>query len=273
MTLSRVRILSPNYSSRGGSRVRLIVIHSSEGAQTYQALGNFFKNPSSGVSSHVGIDDTPNVIGEYVDRNAKAWTAANANPVAVQAELCTPSGASVGWSTAVWNSHPVMLQNLAQWIKEEAAVFGIPLVLLTPQQATSNGVGICQHRDLGSWGGGHVDCGPNFPIADVIRMAQGVPEPTPEEIQDMKAFGCAFQMDDKSQQVFYISDKGQLMHYYFNGATQKWVGEGFGTNWHKDSELQSERLENGTWRVWGVLANGQRAQCYWSGKAWVTQNL
>lgn len=176
MTLSRVNILSPNYSSRGGSRVRLIVLHTAEGATTYQSLGSFFSNPASQVSSHVGIDDTPNTVGQYVARDMKAWTAANANPVAIQAELC----AFAAWDRNTWNTHPNMLQNCVQWIKEEAAAFGIPIVRLTPQQAQSNGVGICQHSDLGAWGGNHSDCGPGFPLDDVIMWAQGS-QPPPED--------------------------------------------------------------------------------------------
>jgi len=164
---------SPNYSSRGGSAVRLIVLHTAEGATTIQSLGSYFANPASGVSSHVGIDDTPETVGEYVKRGNKAWTAANANPVAVQAELC----AFASWSPVQWSSHPVMLSNTAKWIAEEAATFGIPIVKLTPTQAQGNGRGVCQHSDLGSWGGGHWDCGPSFPIDQVISMASGSPAP------------------------------------------------------------------------------------------------
>ena len=38
MALTRVWLPSPNYSGRGGSSVRLIVLHTTEGAQTYQSL-------------------------------------------------------------------------------------------------------------------------------------------------------------------------------------------------------------------------------------------
>ena len=88
MPLNRVWMPSPNYSSRGGAGVRLIVLHTAEGSKTYQSLGNYFASSSSGVSSHVGIDDTPNTVGEYVRRDQKAWTQGNANPVAVSASLC-----------------------------------------------------------------------------------------------------------------------------------------------------------------------------------------
>src|SRR5262245_13455883 len=98
MALTRKQIPSPNYSSRGGAVPRLIVIHTAEGATTIESLGSFFASPSSGVSSHTGIDDKPGVIGEYVRRDYKAWTAAGANPVAVQTELC----AFAKWTAADW---------------------------------------------------------------------------------------------------------------------------------------------------------------------------
>jgi hypothetical protein len=180
MSLRRVAIPSPNYSSRGGATVRLIVVHTSEGATTYQSLGSFFANPASGVSSHVGIDDTPGTVGEYVPRSGKAWTAGNANPVATQAELCTPSGAAMGWSAADWQSHQQMLANCAAWIAEEAAALGIPIVRLSAAQAQGGSAGVCGHGDLGSWGGGHTDPGPNFPWDQVLSMATGgAPAPTP----------------------------------------------------------------------------------------------
>jgi len=167
--LRRRAFPSPNYSSRSGATVRLIIVHSAEGARTIEELGSFFANPASGVSSHVGVDDKDGVIGEYVRRDWKAWTAANANPVGVQVELC----AFAKWSRDEWNRHPNMLRNCARWIAEEAAHFGIPVVKLTAAQAQGSGRGVCQHRDLGSWGGGHTDAGDGFPIDDVLAMAKG----------------------------------------------------------------------------------------------------
>jgi hypothetical protein len=177
MALKRVAIPSPNYSTRGGTAVTRIVLHTAEGALTYQSLGSFFANPASGVSSHVGIDDTPGTVGEYVRRDYKAWTAADANPWCVQAELC----AFAAWDTAEWDQHPRMLQNTAAWIAEEAARFAIPIVGLVGAQAQNRALlGVCQHVDLGSMGGGHWDCGPGFPMDQVLAMAGGTaPAPTP----------------------------------------------------------------------------------------------
>jgi len=176
MTLTRISYPSPNYSSRGGAAVRLIVLHTAEGSRTIESLGSFFGNSSSQVSSHAGADDKVNTVGIYVQRANKAWTAANYNPVAIQIELC----AFAAWSEAEWNQHPNMLDNCAKWIAEEAAAFGIPIVKLNASQAQGTGRGVCQHRDLGAGGGGHTDCGNGFPIDKVLQMAGGTaPPPTP----------------------------------------------------------------------------------------------
>lgn len=276
MPLTRVSIPSPNYSSRNAT-VRLIVLHSSEGAQTYQSLGNYFANPANQVSSHVGIDDTPApIIGEYVARGNKAWTAANANPVAVQAELCTPSGASQLWTTADWKAHNNMLVNTAAWIAEEAAHFNIPIVRLTAAQAQSSAAGVCQHSDLGRWGGGHVDCGPGFPIDDVIAAAKGTastPTPPPIPEDDMTPAPCAFNLDDGSQQVFYVDKGGRLQHYYWTKQRNTWTADPLSTGWDADSALTYLLSPALVPQVWGVMADGKRAQCYWSGRQWITQPL
>ena len=122
MTLARDWMPSPNHSGRSGG-VRLVVVHTAEGALTYPALGSFFANPSSGVSSQTGIDDTPGRIGEYVRRDRAAWTQANFNSAATSAELC----AFARWTRAEWLAHPVMLENTRQWIAEECAVVRYPI--------------------------------------------------------------------------------------------------------------------------------------------------
>ena len=169
MSLRRVWIPSPNYSSRGGSRVRLVVVHTAEGSLSFQSLGQFFANPASQVSSQTGIDDTAGVVGEYVKRPDKSWTQGNFNPEATSTELC----AFAAWSPAQWEAHPRMLQNCADWIAEECAHFGIPIRRLTAGEAQGGSAGVCGHMDLGAAGGGHADPGPGFPWAHVLELAKG----------------------------------------------------------------------------------------------------
>jgi len=169
MSLKRKWMPSPNYSSRGGAKVRLIVLHTAEGATTIESLGNFFGSSSSGVSSQVGIDDKAGTIGEYVKRGSKSWTQAEFNPVATSAELC----GFAKWSTSEWKSkHATMLDNAARWIAEESKYFGVPIVKLSSSQAQGSGRGVCAHSDLGARGGGHTDPGAGFPWSDVIAAAK-----------------------------------------------------------------------------------------------------
>ena len=190
--LNRVWIPSPCYNSRYGSGVRLLVLHTAEGARTYRDLGAYFQNAGNQVSSHVGIDDTLGTVGEYVKRTNAAWTAGNANPEGDQAELC----GFASWSTSTWkNQHHNMLVNAAQWLTEEAAKYDLPLVALTPSQAQGGGRGVCHHVDLGSWGGGHTDCGSGFPMSYVLDLAKGG---TPQTTEVLEMNHLAFDTDGTS---------------------------------------------------------------------------
>ena len=95
MALKRVGIPSPNYSSRGGSSVRLYVCTPLR-AHDLPRPGGVFPEPGQRCLDRIGIDDTPNTVGKYVQRSGKAWTAAAANPYSIQAELC----AFAEWGTA-----------------------------------------------------------------------------------------------------------------------------------------------------------------------------
>ena len=172
MSLKRQWIGSPNYSGRGGAGVRLIVLHTAEGGVGPGAavdLGHYFASSSVDVASHVCIDDTPDRVVECVKRSNSAWTQAGANPVSVSVELC----AKAAWSAAQWDDHPVLLETVARWIAEEAAYFGLPIKRLSAGAAQGSGRGVCDHGDLGSWGGGHWDVGDGFPWSRVFDMATG----------------------------------------------------------------------------------------------------
>ena len=172
MSLPRQWIGSPNYSSRGGAGVRLIVLHTAQGGVGPGAavdLAHYFQSSSSGVSSHVCIDDTPDRVVECVKRGNAAWTQASANPVSVSVELC----ARAEWSAAEWDRHPVLLETLARWIAEEAAYFGLPIDRLSDAESQGSGRGVTDHDALGSWGGNHWDVGEGFPWSRVLDLAKG----------------------------------------------------------------------------------------------------
>jgi hypothetical protein len=170
MAIKRKWMPSPCYHSRGGITPYKIVLHTAEGATTIESLGNFFANGANQVSSHTGADDKKNIIGEYVTRGNAAWTAAAYNEESVQLELC----GFAAWSRSAWlNHHSNMIDNAAAWVREEADRYGIPIVALNNSQAQGGGRGVCQHVNLGSGGGGHVDCGSGFPMDELIKRAKG----------------------------------------------------------------------------------------------------
>lgn len=252
MALKRVWIPSPNYSSRGGSGVRLIVLHTAEGSRTIESLGGFFQG-DVGASSHVGADDKVNTIGEYVKRGNKAWTQANYNPVSVAIELC----GFASWSRDEWmNNHRNMLDNCAKWIAEEAKYYGLPITKLSAGAAQGSGRGVCQHADLGSGGGGHWDCGSGFPMDHVLDLARGGSAPAPSE-EDENLIASAVS-DGGVHHVFWVGEDGKTIWYrYQRSAETDWNDGGVLT---KSSEkivgLSASKSASGTLELFARQADG-----------------
>jgi N-acetylmuramoyl-L-alanine amidase len=230
VSLNRIWIPSPNYSSRSESSVRLIVLHTAEGSRNFRDLGAFFASRSSGVSSHVGIDDEKGTIGEYVKRPNKAWTQGNFNSQAVSVEMCAapinsqyPCGAR--WSADEWNRHPGMLQNVADWIREESEHFGIPITRLSASQAQGSGHGVCGHVDLGQAGGGHSDPGPNFPWDHVLDLARGgttTPPDSPEPITEEDMITAVVKQNGAIEVFVEKASTGNVYHTWQGGPNGKW---------------------------------------------------
>ena len=234
MALKRVWIYSPNKSSRSGSGVRLVVVHTAEGARSFRDLGSFFSSSSAQVSSHVGIDNERGTIGEYVKRPDKAWCQSNYNSMAICVELCgapintsTPCGAN--WSASEWNAHDNMLANLADWIREECDYYGLPKEKISSSAAQGSGRGVCGHVDLGAGGGGHWDPGPNFPWSRVMEMVRGgssVPKPKPPPPDPPGEGGPVVVNKDGRLEVFADAGGGVVSHRW-----QTEVGGAWSDNW------------------------------------------
>lgn len=177
MALTRRWRPVPHYST-GRSSVRLIVLHTTEGAQDLDSLWNWFKNPSAKVSSHVAADNKRRgLIDEYVKRHHSAWAQGNYNGVSTCIEMCTPKGAANGWSRDYWLNHQGwMLETCAAWVAEEARAYNIPLVRLSPSAAQGSGRGLCGHVDIQPRD--RTDPGKGFPWDWVIAKAKGQSPPS-----------------------------------------------------------------------------------------------
>lgn len=164
-------------SSRNGANVRLIAIHTAEGARTKESLGNYF-NSGVAASSHVGIDAGGSQL--YVDYSRAAWTLRSGNPISDNAELC----AFARWTRAQWLGTATvdgcvnprrMLENAAAWTRDRCNARGIPKVKLSPADVRAGKAGVIGHVDwtLGMSDGSHTDPGPNFPWDVFMGMVNG----------------------------------------------------------------------------------------------------
>jgi N-acetylmuramoyl-L-alanine amidase len=154
---------SPNQSSRRGLKPRIIVLHTTEGhnrpgLSDLRGLVSFFGNAANQVSSHIANDAEGN-DARIVPDDRKAFTQAAFNSIALSIE-------QIGFASQT-EFPEAQLQNTARWIAHWSRKFGIPI-----QHSTSQGV--CQHVDLGAAGGGHRDCGPNYPLGRVLAMARSM---------------------------------------------------------------------------------------------------
>jgi hypothetical protein len=161
-------------SSRGGARLKWIVVHTAEGARTVASLKAFFNRPDAQGSSHAGVDD--NVIEEagpdgWVPYNRAAWTLRNGNEESENLEAC----GFASWPRAEWLKHRRMLTLIGQWIARRCKATGVPLVKLTAADVRAGRSGVIGHVDYtnGTGDGTHWDPGPGFPWDVVMNIARG----------------------------------------------------------------------------------------------------
>ena len=180
MAVTRLWRPSQHYNS-GGLNRRTIAFHTTEGATTCESLANWLTNPSSKVSYHFAVDMShgDNWAMQYVRDGDRAWAQANYNGQAISICFCTPSGAASGWSRDTWLSKGVMLTAAGRLAGELAKQFGIPRTQLNNSQAQGSSKGFCEHKNFGSGGGNHHDCGPGFPMDRILSIAGGATAPAP----------------------------------------------------------------------------------------------
>jgi hypothetical protein len=216
MAVTRAWWPSQHYSS-GGLNRRLIAFHTTEGSQTAESLRNWLTNPSSKVSYHFAVDMShgANWAAQFVRDGDRAWAQANYNGQALSIAFCTPSGAASGWSRSTWLSKGDMLTAAGRLAGELAKQFGIPLTQLTSSQAQGSTKGLCEHKNFGSGGGNHHDCGSGFPMDRIIEIARGgggsSPAPAPSQEVDVSA-DVAYDRDGNPH-FAWLSTRGQVMYF------------------------------------------------------------
>lgn len=134
---------SPNYSTRGGQKTRLLVGHDCEG--NYPGSVSWFAQARSQVSAHLVLQEDGAAATQMVAWGNKAWHVCNFNPFSEGIEAA--GYAAKGLMGAEWDA-------LAALIAWRLHANDIPCQYAS---ANNNWTGFCQHVDLGAAGGGHHD--------------------------------------------------------------------------------------------------------------------
>lgn len=133
---------SPNFSSRSGTRVDLLVLHDCEGG--YEGSIRWFETSQSKVSAHYVVREDGGEVTQMVDLANSAWHACALNRRSVGVEM---SGfASCGFEASLLATTTRMFAYLSHHLQ-------IPV----RHARAGVGPGIASHSDLGAAGGGHHD--------------------------------------------------------------------------------------------------------------------
>lgn len=134
---------SPNFSSRDGIPISLIVIHDCEGG--YEGSIGWFQNRHSQVSAHLVLKADGSECTQMVPFAQKAWHACNAgNYRGIGVEM--EGFAAKGFADREWQA----AANVTAWLLHR---YGLPC----RWARAGAGSGFCSHFDLGQAGGGHLD--------------------------------------------------------------------------------------------------------------------
>jgi len=158
---------SPNFSSRGGTKIDAIVIHTTEGS--YSGSLSWMKNPASQVSAHYLVN-TNGAITQLVDLANRAWHATYYNSRSIGIEIVGFAG-----QAGTWNAQNVAaVERLVAWL---AWKYDVPVVRPAGDaydypNDQMNAPGIVAHGQIQPWN--RTDPGPYFPWASFLANVQKI---------------------------------------------------------------------------------------------------
>ncbi|MBS3991117.1 MAG: N-acetylmuramoyl-L-alanine amidase [Erysipelothrix sp.] len=160
-------------SSRQDSKIRLIVIHSTEGGTAAGAAG-WFANDASGGSAHIVVDDKEcyrTLPDSLIPWGAKGG---RANEDGLHIEFT----GYAKWTRDEWMNHLAEIKKGAAVISNWCKKYNIPIEFLDSEEIAklgNNAHGITTHHELTKAfkiAGGHTDPGKGFPM-DVLFDEMG----------------------------------------------------------------------------------------------------
>ena len=158
-------------SSREGGRVKLFVLHTTEGSDNprdladLKGLGALFD--SEEASSHFGTN-VEGRIARYVGDDRKAWTQCYLNPVCLSVEQI----GYAGFTREQWFGRHRQLEAAAELVLHAHRKHGVPIRRGLTAGTRVIRSGVVQHKHLGALGCGHSDCGSGYPERYVRLLAR-----------------------------------------------------------------------------------------------------
>jgi hypothetical protein len=163
--------ITDHQSSREGARIHGLVLHTTEGGDSPSAdadlhtLGSVFDGEEA--SAHVGVN-VDGKFGRYVEDSQKAWAVCNFNAMTLSLEQI----GFAAFSTADWFKRHDQLKGAAEFLQYGHEKYGVPIRKGKCSGGAITRDGVFQHKDFGTMGCGHVDCGPGYPQAYVELLAR-----------------------------------------------------------------------------------------------------
>ncbi len=178
---------SPSNSSRGGTKIDAVFIHTQEGGGGDDAalnLAQFLAVEANQVSYHYCVSQASDggvTVVDVVDTDSESWSVLSANPRAINLAF---AGSKASWSREQWLQQSKAIDVAAYVIVQDCKKYGIPTKVVAPPY-TDRIPGISDHRYvtkiLGD--GTHTDVGDSFPwdvfAAAVQKYATLAPAPAP----------------------------------------------------------------------------------------------
>lgn len=146
----------------GGTRplkkVIWIVLHDEE-ATSAAAAAAWFRNPDSGGSAHLAVDDKECL--RCLPNEAIAWGAPGANEQGFHIE----QAGFARWSAVIWRKHLNTLKRAAYKAALHCKLFGIPVRFVYAADLEAGKAGITTHAECTkAFGGTHTDPGRFYPL-------------------------------------------------------------------------------------------------------------
>lgn len=176
--------MSAKSSSRGGSPVTLIAVHTNEGDNpAFETTDHRAENLAAWmdgqpVSYHKIVDDDS--VVNYVPDVRMSWALRSGNSRSLN--VCFIGRAA--WTRGEWLQHDRMLRMGGDIVRNWSIIHGIPARKLTPEQVNRDQRGVIGHWDwtIGKRDGSHTDPGPGFPWDLFMRYVNAQ---TPEGDDDV----------------------------------------------------------------------------------------